>query len=213
MRPMDPDRSPQGGRVAPPLGAAAFTLRLIAGFAVLAMIVGALLLVRGRSMGTVRIRTRPAGANVVFDDMQTTSGFPDDFGGVEATWSPPLILHRHPGTYGVSVTVPGYASREARVVVQAGQTAALDVDLEPTTDTAPAVAGRPGGPAHVDTIHLDIHLPTHESEGRARPRPMVLPVEPVPVRSVLLPVRPVLPMRPPIPVRPSIPVRPPILLP
>ena len=44
-------RSPQGGRFVPPLGAAAFALRLIAGFAVLAMIVGALLLVRGRGHG------------------------------------------------------------------------------------------------------------------------------------------------------------------
>ena len=177
------------------------------------MIVGALLLVRGRGMGTVRITTRPAGATVTFDDMQTTSGFPDDFGGTEATWSPPLILHRHPGTYDVFVTVPGYASREAHVVVQAGQTAALDIDLEPTTDTVSTVAGWPSGPLHVDGIHLDIHLPTHESEGRAPPRPMVLPAAPVPVRPVLPPVRPLPPMRPPIPVRPVILGRPPIVLP
>ena len=88
--------SPQGGRFVAPLGTAAFALRLIGGFAVLAMIVGALLLVRGRGMGTVRITTRPAGATVTFDDMQTTSGFPDDFGGAEATWRilgrPPIVL-------------------------------------------------------------------------------------------------------------------------
>jgi hypothetical protein len=208
---MNVDRQPQGGRFVPPLGTAAFALRLIAGFAVLAMIVGALFLVRARGMGAVRVRTRPAGATVTFDDMQTTSGFPDDFGGAGATWSPPLILHRHPGTYDVSVTVPGYAVREACVVVQAGQTAALDVDLETTIALDRAEAGRPSGPLHADGMHLDIHWPTHEPEGRARPRPMVLPAEPVPARAV--PARPVLPMRPPIPVRPLIPVRPPILLP
>jgi hypothetical protein len=107
------------------------------------------------SRGTVRIKTKPAGAEVNFDGITTTTDYPEgvkwDVDGAEVTWSRPLTLRRQPGTYDVSVTVPGYVSRATRVVVEPGRAASLDIELQPITDMRLEVASRPTGrPVYID---------------------------------------------------------------
>ena len=99
--------------------------------------------------GKITIKTKPAGAMVSIDGITTYTAYPDEAGWIlgrrEVTWSLPLTVSRSPGTYDVEVTVPGYVSRAARLVVQAGQTASLDVDLQEITDMRLAIISLPGG--------------------------------------------------------------------
>ncbi|HMF41328.1 MAG TPA: hypothetical protein VKQ32_11555 [Polyangia bacterium] len=101
--------------------------------------------------GTLRIKTKPAGAAVEIDGMSATTKWPDDakwdhdLDGWEVTWSLPMTVHRQPGTYDVSVTADGFKSHAARVVLQAGQITSLDVELGPITDLRLEIASAPTG--------------------------------------------------------------------
>jgi len=99
--------------------------------------------------GKITIKTKPAGATVDIDGMKTFTDYPEDARWIldrrEVTWSRPLTVRRQPGTYDIEVTVPGYVTRAARVVVQAGQTASLDIELQEITDMRLEIISVPGG--------------------------------------------------------------------
>ena len=180
MRPMDPRLSHRrAGESRRRLGASAFALRLLAGFAVLAMLVGrAASGSRSRAWAPCASRTCPAGATVTFDDMQTTSGFPDDFEGAEATWSPPLILYRHPGTYDVSGDRAGLCGARGPRRRSSPSDGRAGRRPRGATDTASAVASRPSGPLHVGGMHLTFIC--RRTNSRSSASSSIRPAEPVP---------------------------------
>jgi len=214
MQWMRADGAPGDGQFVPQPGALRVAIRLVACFAIVGLAFGAFLLVRQRGMGTVHIRTRPAGATVVFDGLQTTSLFPEEFSDTEALWSAPLVLHRHPGTYEVTVSAPGYTPRTTRVVVLARRTASLEVDLDAPADAPAAIVGVPiPHLVHfpLDGLHRERHGVADHPPEETSARSIAVPAEPLPVGRMVIPrpVRPApIPVRPPISVRPLIPVRP-----
>jgi serine/threonine protein kinase len=66
-------------------------------------------------------------------------------GGVLITSGPPFLLEKRPGVYRLSVSRPGYVTREQDVQIAAGQMGHLDLDLEPSSDTGFDLTSQPSG--------------------------------------------------------------------
>jgi hypothetical protein len=61
------------------------------------------------------------------------------------TSDPPFLLEKRPGVYRLSVSRPGYVTREQDVQIAAGQMGHLDLDLEPSSDTGFDLTSQPSG--------------------------------------------------------------------
>jgi serine/threonine protein kinase len=66
-------------------------------------------------------------------------------GGVLITSGPPFLLEKRPGVYRLSVSRPGYVTREQDVQIAAGQTGHVDIDLEPSSDSGFDLTSQPSG--------------------------------------------------------------------
>jgi serine/threonine protein kinase len=65
--------------------------------------------------------------------------------GVLITAGPPFQLNKKPGVYRVSVSRPGYVSRDQIIQISAGQAGHIDIDLEPSSDTGFDLTSQPSG--------------------------------------------------------------------
>jgi eukaryotic-like serine/threonine-protein kinase len=65
--------------------------------------------------------------------------------GVVITSEPPFLLEKRPGVYRLSVSRPGYVTRDQNVQIAAGQAGHMDIDLEPSPDTGFDLTSQPSG--------------------------------------------------------------------
>jgi hypothetical protein len=65
--------------------------------------------------------------------------------GAVITSDPPFHLEKRPGVYRLSVSRPGYVTREQAVQISAGQSGHMDIDLEPSPDTGFDLTSQPSG--------------------------------------------------------------------
>jgi serine/threonine protein kinase len=65
--------------------------------------------------------------------------------GVVITSEQPFLLEKRPGVYRLTVSRPGYVSRDQVVQIAAGQAGHMDIDLEPSPDTGFELTSQPSG--------------------------------------------------------------------
>jgi serine/threonine protein kinase len=82
--------------------------------------------------GKLQVAVKPAEARLSVD-------------GVVITSEPPFLLEKRPGVYRLSVSRPGYVTREQNVQIAAGQAGHMDIDLEPSADTGFDLTSQPSG--------------------------------------------------------------------
>jgi hypothetical protein len=82
--------------------------------------------------GKLQVEVRPADARLSVD-------------GVLITAEPPFMLEKRPGVYHLSVSRPGYVTRDQNMQIAAGQAGHVDIDLEPSADTGFDLTSQPSG--------------------------------------------------------------------
>jgi serine/threonine protein kinase len=82
--------------------------------------------------GNLQVAVKPQDARLAVDGAVITS-------------DPPFHLQKRPGVYRLTVSHPGYVSRDQVVQISAGQSGHMDIDLEPTPDTGFDLTSQPSG--------------------------------------------------------------------
>ncbi len=82
--------------------------------------------------GNLQVAVKPQDARLAVD-------------GVVITSDPPFHLQKRPGVYRLTVSRPGYVSRDQIVQISAGQSGHVDIDLEPSPDTGFDLTSQPSG--------------------------------------------------------------------
>jgi serine/threonine protein kinase len=82
--------------------------------------------------GMLQVSVKPPDARLAVDGVLITSG-------------PPYQLDKRPGNYRLTVTRPGYVTREQTIQIAAGQAGHMDIDLEPAPDTGFDLTSQPSG--------------------------------------------------------------------
>jgi hypothetical protein len=65
--------------------------------------------------------------------------------GAVITSDPPFHLQKRPGVYRLTVSRPGYVTKDLNVQISAGQSGHMDIDLEPSPDTGFDLTSQPSG--------------------------------------------------------------------
>ncbi len=119
--------------------------------------------------GNLQVAVKPQDARLAVD-------------GVVITSDPPFHLEKRPGVYRLTVSRPGYASRDQIVQISAGQSGHMDIDLEPSPDTGFDLTSQPSGglvwldgqPLAVDELGKQATTNFHAS--RIAPGPHVIEI-------------------------------------
>jgi hypothetical protein len=82
--------------------------------------------------GNLQVAVKPQDARLAVDGAVITS-------------DPPFHLEKRPGVYRLTVSRPGYLSRDQVVQISAGQAGHVDIDLEPSPDTGFDLTSQPSG--------------------------------------------------------------------
>jgi serine/threonine protein kinase len=82
--------------------------------------------------GNLQVAVKPQDARLALDGAVITS-------------DPPFHLEKRPGVYRLTVSRPGYVTREQVVQISAGQSGHVDIDLEPSPDTGFDLTSQPSG--------------------------------------------------------------------
>lgn len=82
--------------------------------------------------GKLQVAVKPVDAHLAVDGAVITS-------------EPPFLLEKRPGIYRLSVSRPGYVTRDQNVQIAAGQAGHIDIDLEPSPDTGFDLTSQPSG--------------------------------------------------------------------
>jgi serine/threonine protein kinase len=82
--------------------------------------------------GNLQVAVKPQDARLAVDGAVITS-------------DPPFHLEKRPGVYRLTVSRPGYVSRDQVVQISAGQSGHMDIDLEPSPDTGFDLTSQPSG--------------------------------------------------------------------
>jgi serine/threonine protein kinase len=82
--------------------------------------------------GNLQVAVKPQDARLAVDGAVITS-------------DPPFHLEKRPGVYRLTVSHPGYVSRDQVVQISAGQSGHMDIDLEPSPDTGFDLTSQPSG--------------------------------------------------------------------
>jgi serine/threonine protein kinase len=82
--------------------------------------------------GNLQVAVKPQDARLAVDGAVITS-------------DPPFHLEKRPGVYRLTVSRPGYVTRDQVVQISAGQSGHVDIDLEPSPDTGFDLTSQPSG--------------------------------------------------------------------
>jgi eukaryotic-like serine/threonine-protein kinase len=82
--------------------------------------------------GNLQVAVKPQDARLAVDGAVITS-------------DPPFHLEKRPGVYRLTVSRPGYVTKDQNVQISAGQSGHLDIDLEPSPDTGFDLTSQPSG--------------------------------------------------------------------
>jgi serine/threonine protein kinase len=82
--------------------------------------------------GNLQVAVKPQDARLAVDGAVITS-------------DPPFHLEKRPGVYRLTVSRPGYVTRDQVVQISAGQSGHMDIDLEPSPDTGFDLTSQPSG--------------------------------------------------------------------
>jgi hypothetical protein len=82
--------------------------------------------------GNLQVAVKPQDARLAVDGAVITS-------------DPPFHLEKRPGVYRLTVSRPGYVTKDQNVQISAGQSGHMDIDLEPSPDTGFDLTSQPSG--------------------------------------------------------------------
>jgi serine/threonine protein kinase len=82
--------------------------------------------------GKLQVEVKPLDARLSVDSVVITT-------------EPPFLLEKRPGVYRLSVSRPGYVTRDQNVQIAAGQAGHMDIELEPSADTGFDLTSQPSG--------------------------------------------------------------------
>jgi eukaryotic-like serine/threonine-protein kinase len=82
--------------------------------------------------GNLQVAVKPQDARLAVDGAVITS-------------DPPFHLKKRPGVYRLTVSRPGYVTKDQNVQISAGQSGHMDIDLEPSPDTGFDLTSQPSG--------------------------------------------------------------------
>lgn len=103
--------------------------------------------------------------------------------GVVITSEPPFMLEKRPGVYRLSVSRPGYVTRDQSVQIAAGQAGHMDIDLEPSPENGFDLTSQPsGGLVWLDGLPLAVdeqgkQATTNFHASRIAPGPHVIEIK------------------------------------